>query len=67
MIASHVLPFPVMFYVLEGNGTLIIENEGVSVAAGTIVECPPNVERGWENHSSTELKLLAIKCIGSEK
>jgi quercetin dioxygenase-like cupin family protein len=64
IIESHALPFPVIFHVLEGNGTLIVENEGVTVATGTTIECPPNTQRGWENHSSSALKLLVIKCTG---
>ena len=66
-ITKHALPYPVIFHVLEGSGTLVTNNEIITVKAGTTLECPPDVQRGWENSSSKDLKLLVIKCIGESE
>lgn len=63
-VAKHALPYSVIFHVLEGSGTMITEDESFTVGAGTTIECPPDIQRGWENPSSSALKLLVIKCIG---
>ena len=66
-VAKHALPYPVIFHVQEGCGTLITENESFTVTQGAMIECPPHVQRSWENASSTDLKLLVIKCIGENE
>jgi quercetin dioxygenase-like cupin family protein len=62
-IAPHALPYPVIFYVLEGSGTLAADDTVFPVTTGSTIECPPEVQRGWENSSATPLKLLVMKCI----
>ena len=63
-VAKHALPFPVIFYVLEGEGALITDTEICVVDTGTTIECPPDMQRGWENRSAKDLKLLVIKRVG---
>ena len=62
-VLEHSLPFPVIFYVLDGEGTLLTETGPRVIDAGTTIECPPDSPRGWENRSVTDLNILVIKCM----
>ncbi len=63
-LEKHALPFPVVFYVLEGAGKAFLSNEEIIGMNGDVIECPPNVMRSWENPNESELKILVIKKIG---
>lgn len=63
-LEKHALPFPVVFYVLEGAGNALIDETVYQAMAGEVLECPPNAKRAWENPNQFELKILVIKKIG---
>lgn len=60
-IPEHVLPIPVSFCVLSGAGTVLVEGEAQTVAAGEMVECLSGFSRGWKNETDALLEVLVIK------
>jgi quercetin dioxygenase-like cupin family protein len=50
---------PAIFYFLEGSGKMIVEEETLSVQAGSIVVVPDGASRGIE--SETPLAFLAVR------
>ncbi len=60
----HTMPTPVIFFVIEGCGTLRTNKSAESYEAGTTVEVPAGVERGWANESLQPLAVLVIKPKG---
>lgn len=60
-IPEHSLPLAVSFYVLNGCGTCRISGTDTPAVAGEMLECPPDVPRGWRNNSNAPLELLVIK------
>ncbi len=60
----HTMPMPVLFFVIEGIGTLRTADGAERYAAGTVVECPAGIERGWANEGDGPLKVLVIKLAG---
>lgn len=63
-LALHTMPMPVLFFVIEGTGTLRTADGAERYAAGTAVECPAGIERGWSNDATAPLKVLVIKLLG---
>ncbi len=61
ILPLHALPHPVFFYVLEGQGTLLTEGDTHEAQPGTLIECPADMPRGWENRTTVDLALLVIK------
>ncbi len=57
----HTMPMPVLFFVIEGTGTLCTAGGADRYTAGTLVECPAGIERGWANESSEVLRVLVVK------
>jgi quercetin dioxygenase-like cupin family protein len=60
-IPEHSLPLAVSFCVLKGCGVCSVSGESFSATAGDMLECPPNVPRGWRNDSDAPLEVLVIK------
>ena len=60
---KHKNPFDVIFYVLEGNGTLEVDDLSFSVGADTVIEVSASEMRGWTNTGSTDLRILVIKVL----
>jgi quercetin dioxygenase-like cupin family protein len=60
---KHVNPVDVIFYILEGNGTLEVENQAVEGQIGRCIFVPAGIERRWMNTGTAELKLLVIKIL----
>ena len=60
-IKLHKNSLDVVFYVLEGEGELIVENEERHIKKGSCVEVKKNLDRSWENISNLQLCLMAIK------
>lgn len=61
VIDAHALPINVVFYVISGNGEIIIDDELLSTQVGDVIEVKANKQRGWVNNSDKTLRLLAIK------
>jgi len=60
-IPKHPSDVDALFYVLEGEGTLELGDEVVTVRQDTLIECPAFVEKGWTNNTESVLRFLAIK------
>jgi quercetin dioxygenase-like cupin family protein len=61
VIASHSLDIPVTFYIIEGDGTAVVDGDELMVHPGDVVEVSAGEERGWINRGESILKILAIK------
>ena len=60
-ITPHPSPAGTCFFVLEGEGTVIIGDEKKDVQAGTVIECPAGHAHGWLKESPGTLKILVFK------
>lgn len=63
VLEKHPNPFDVIFYVLDGTGTLEVGEESFSLGADTLIEIPANDMRGWTNTGSVDLRVLVIKVL----
>ncbi|MBM3403346.1 MAG: cupin domain-containing protein [Bacteroidetes bacterium] len=59
----HVQPFDVVFFILEGSGTLHLESEASVFSENTCISIKAGVMRAWKNHTSSPLRLLVIKLL----
>jgi quercetin dioxygenase-like cupin family protein len=62
-IPEHRLPLAVSFYVLNGKGICNVSGTETFAVAGEMLECPPDVPRGWRNDSPAPLEVLVIKRL----
>ncbi|HNT26958.1 MAG TPA: cupin domain-containing protein, partial [bacterium] len=62
-LALHTMPMPVLFFVIEGEGTLLTADGAERYATGTLIECPVGIKRGWANEGTAPLKVLVIKLV----
>lgn len=62
-IALHANPFDVIFYILEGNGTINFENEEVSVSPNTSIYIEKDKQRGMRNSSEVNFRVLVCKVF----
>lgn len=58
---SHSQPFDVVFFVIEGKGSLEINDNHIDVAANSCVRVTKSVLRSWANPGKSNLKILVIK------
>ncbi|MGA3015262.1 MAG: cupin domain-containing protein [Bacteroidales bacterium] len=58
---SHSQPFDVIFFVIEGMGSLEINNNHVNVGANSCVHVNKGMLRSWANTGKSNLKILIIK------
>ncbi len=56
----HTLKTSEVYYILEGEGEMHIENEVANVHAGQTVVIPPNAKQYIRNIGSGDLKFLCI-------
>ena len=63
VLEKHPNPFDVIFYVLEGSGTLEVGEESATLGADTLIEIPADEMRGWTNTGSVDLRLLVVKVL----
>lgn len=61
-LKPHATPVDVVFYVLEGNPTVLIGEETQSFGAGTIIESPAHIVHSLSNESEQVARLLVIKA-----
>ena len=62
-IALHANPFDVNFFILEGKGTVIFENESINVVPNTSVFIEKDKQRGMRNNSDKLFKVLVVKVF----
>jgi len=60
-LKKHITPVDVVFYVLEGRGTVEIGEEKAIVAADTLIESPARIPHRWINESEGILRVLVVK------
>ncbi len=60
-LKRHITPVDVIFYVIEGTGTVEIGDEKASVGKDTLVESPARIPHRWTNDSTSVLRVLVIK------
>lgn len=63
VLEKHQNPFDVIFYVLEGSGTLEVDDQSFSVGADTVIDVSAPQMRGWTNTGTTDLRILVIKVL----
>ncbi len=54
-----------MFYVIEGAGTIVVNEQDVQVSAGSIVFVPSGVRHGIRADAGGQLALMFIKGPGA--
>lgn len=62
-LAMHVTPVDVIFYVIDGSGTVTVGEEKREVKKGDFIDSPANIPHGWLNNSNEELSVLVIKLF----
>ncbi len=60
-LKRHQTPVDVIFYVLEGTGTVEIGEERATVGRDTLIESPAKVPHRWINESGSVFRVLVIK------
>jgi quercetin dioxygenase-like cupin family protein len=60
-LKRHMTPVDVIFYVLEGIGTIEIGDEREIVGKDTLVESPARIPHRWINESNSLFRVLVIK------
>lgn len=53
-----------VFWILSGEGELVLEERTVAVRAGRVAEVPAGTEHGYRNPGSEDLLLLTINARG---
>jgi len=62
-LEKHKNPFDVIFFVNEGEGVLVVENEQYSLKKNDVLKVTSDQSRAWENSTEKDLRLLVIKLI----
>lgn len=62
-IGLHKNPFDVIFYVIEGTGTLVIDEATYEMKCGDTIKIDSSRQRSWANKTNADLRLLVIKLI----
>ena len=61
VVPPHAVPVDVFFYIVQGKGTLQIEEEEAVVEAQDIITCPPNTEMSLRADQEEEFVVLNVK------
>lgn len=62
-IAPHTNPFDVIFFIIEGNGTIYFEKETIIVETNTSIFIEKNKQRGLKNTSENPFRVLVVKIF----
>ena len=62
-IASHSMPMPVTFFVIEGQGVLTLSGKSITLSDGDLVTADPDENRAWGNPGDSMLRVLVIKSL----
>ncbi len=60
-LKRHKTPVDVIFYVLEGTGTVEIGEEQATVGKDTLIESPAKIPHRWLNESDSVTRILVVK------
>lgn len=61
IIAKHDNPIDVVFFVKEGNGKLILNDDILKITANDCIPVKTGIQRSMENNNSEDLKVLVFK------
>ncbi len=62
-IDPHIQPFDVLFYVIGGEGDLMVEDESLTANPGTLIEVKKGTSRRWINPGKDSLRMIVLKRI----
>ncbi|MFO7830328.1 MAG: cupin domain-containing protein [Bacteroidales bacterium] len=62
-LAEHKNPFDVIFFVIEGSGILTINGKPTNLKATDTLKVTSDLDRGLNNNSEKDLKILVIKLL----
>jgi len=62
-LETHSNPFDVAFYVLAGEGDLVVGTETRRIGPDTVIEIPAGEMRGWSNPGPDPLRILVVKLF----
>lgn len=62
-VAPHTNPFDVIFYILEGEGKIIVDDESIPIKANNCIFIEKDKQRGMINTESTNLRALIFKIF----
>jgi mannose-6-phosphate isomerase-like protein (cupin superfamily) len=60
-ISLHANPIDVVFFILEGSGTIFFEGESFNVSANNSIYIEKDKQRGMRNSSEDIFRVLVIK------
>lgn len=60
-LKKHITPVDVIFYVIEGSGTVEIGDEKKEVFTGSFIDSPAKIPHCWYNEGDSILRVLVIK------
>ena len=60
-LKPHITPVDVAFYVLEGNPTIMIEDEKVQVNKDDLIESPKDIVHCIYNETDKDVRVLVMK------
>ncbi len=63
-LKKHITPVDVFFYILEGNGTVEIGDEQVSVSRDMLIESPAKIPHRLLNPGDGIFRVLVVKAPG---
>ena len=58
--APHQLKTSEVYYILEGEGIMYIDDENAEISSGQVVYIPPSAKQYIKNTGKTDLKFLCI-------
>ena len=62
-IALHANPFDVIFFILEGSGTIYFEQDSISVKPNSSIFIEKDKQRGMKSSSEGDFKVLVCKVF----
>ncbi len=62
-IALHANPFDVIFFIIEGEGEVLFENETFKVFPNTSIYIEKDKQRGMRNRGNTIFRVLVYKVF----
>ena len=66
IIDPHAQLMDVVFFVLEGTGTLTVGDESIVAGENTTIQVRSGVQRAWSNTGNKPLRLLVNKLMKKE-
>ena len=61
-LKRHITPVDVAFFVLQGEGKVLIGDETKIIFANELVESPKGIVHCWYNESSEDLTFIVVKA-----